>query len=165
MGIIKHHTFINYTQLGLAFTLHSFEILYNLGIATLLSGDLKNAAIYFCESCKLTLHFGDVVSDFNAFDGKAGEGMICASTMIYEPKKDLVTNIKSIDYLGEACVLLDLEDVPDMTDSSSGECASNSPISPYNSDNSREGTRFDSIRRKSSVILLNMNQFYEKLRK
>lgn len=93
---------IQYSQLGLEYTLEMFEVLYNLGICLLDSGDFDQGSTIMNSANKW----------LNGEDEKTKHVSNCSpgiitlyDGLIFRPSNRKVSNVEVVDYLGQSSVV------------------------------------------------------------
>ncbi|KAJ3313939.1 hypothetical protein HDV04_001245 [Boothiomyces sp. JEL0838] len=110
---LRSNTFINYTQLGLDYTLHAAHIIFNLALCFLVLGDEGRGLKYFNEALDLASQ-----SETKPDTSKIQEALRLGSqapskilpyeipdTTVYRPQEDNIKNAKKVNYLGTATVV------------------------------------------------------------
>ncbi|KAJ3269026.1 Neutrophil cytosol factor 2 [Terramyces sp. JEL0728] len=110
---LRSNTFINYSQLGLDYTLHAAHVIFNLALCFLVLGDEDRGMKYFNEALDLANQ-----SETRPDTSKIQEAVRLGSqapakilpyeipdTTVYRPQEDNIKNAKKVDYLGKSTVV------------------------------------------------------------
>lgn len=116
---LRGATFINYSQLGLHFTLYKFEIQFNRAVCTAMKGDIRSAVHILIEAGKIAeeeVHNRisvKTIQDLTLVRQDGSKGSLPRSfkefeipdDCIFQPPKDMVANLGKKQYVAKAKVI------------------------------------------------------------